>query len=149
MREQGLSSSETAERVREHLPEGEGFSASNISHYRSGRSVPRSLRLEALSQALGVQPAELVPAADTDIETRAQPSQERRSAPASRAQKPQSGRRKGSVERNRRDTAQGNGTLILHIEDLGTKVRIQLDQRIPWELAMKLIQALKISGVTR
>jgi hypothetical protein len=34
---------------------------------------------------------------------------------------------------------------MLELEDLGTEVHIRLDQRFPWDIGMRVIQALKSS----
>ena len=61
MNQRGLSIAETARQMRQHLPAGEGFTATNLTHYRQGRSVPRPKYLEALSRVLEVDPSALTP----------------------------------------------------------------------------------------
>lgn len=153
MQERGLTNAETAQRIREHLPEGEGFSPANISHYRSGRSVPRSSHLEALSQALGVKSSDLVTESETSkASSAAGESGSARERPTARGQ---GARRKGSSSRRRVTHTSGKRhaepeerVTMLEIEDLGTKVRIRFDELLPWDKGMRLIQALKASGVT-
>ena len=60
MNQRGLSIAETARQMRQHLA-GEGFTATNLTHYRQGRSVPRPKYLEALSRVLEVDPSALTP----------------------------------------------------------------------------------------
>ena len=66
MDQSGLSSNDVARRVRAKLPKGDSFAASNLSHYRRGRSVPRAKYLIALSSVLGVKPADLLPGGEND-----------------------------------------------------------------------------------
>jgi transcriptional regulator with XRE-family HTH domain len=153
MQERGLTNAETAQRMRDHLPEGEGFSPANISHYRSGRSVPRSSHLEALSQALGVKSSDLVTENATSGASKTAEAggstQERRSTrerPAGRKQS--SSRRRVSRTSGTQRAEPAEAVPVLQIEDLGTEVRIRLDQSFPWDMGMRLIQALKASGVT-
>jgi transcriptional regulator with XRE-family HTH domain len=146
MEERGLTSAQTAERVREHLPEGEGFTTANMSHYRSGRSIPRSSHLEALSQALGVEPAELVPANDKSNGSTSQAKKQTRQVRGARAsRKQQSNRRRIPITTHRRTSEGSQNALMLELEDLGTEVHIRLDQRFPWDVGMRVIQALKSS----
>jgi transcriptional regulator with XRE-family HTH domain len=153
MQERGLTNAETAQRMREHLPEGEGFSPANISHYRSGRSVPRSSHLEALSQALGVKSSDLVTEAETSAGSKAADesgsAQERRTGREQRAGRKQSSTRRRVSRATSGERAEpAEAVPVLQIEDLGTEVRIRLDQSFPWDTGMRLIQALKASGVT-
>ena len=53
MAERGLTVAELADRVRQHLSEGENFATSNLSHYHHGRSVPRDGHLKACIGAWG------------------------------------------------------------------------------------------------
>lgn len=152
MQERGLTNVETAKRMREHLPEGEGFSPANISHYRSGRSVPRSSHLEALSQALGIKPSDLVTEELPDemkAAAESRPAQGRRSGRQQKTKREQPGRRRHITRVS--DTSgieSAEAVPVLQIEDLGTEVRIRFDQSFPWDAGMKLIQALKASGTT-
>src|SRR5829696_7918120 len=70
MEDRGLSVTETARRVRQYLPEGESISQASISHYRTGRAIPRLRYLDALSLALGVPKSELISAWDTNASRR-------------------------------------------------------------------------------
>jgi transcriptional regulator with XRE-family HTH domain len=58
MDQRGLSVSVAAKLVQEQLP-GSSFNATNISHYRAGRSMPRPRVLRALGRVLGVDPEDL------------------------------------------------------------------------------------------
>jgi transcriptional regulator with XRE-family HTH domain len=144
MEERGLTVTEVADRMRQHLPRGESFATSNLSHYRQGRSVPRNGHLKALSLALGVDPAELTMA------RKAGPIQIGGSvqiagpdgvgAPAT-THGPADGVRLHAVApRLPRSPAT---TSVIGIEDLGTEVHLTIDRRVPWEVGLKVLQILK------
>lgn len=72
MGEKGWNQSETARRAAEHMPGKKSFGRDNISCYVRGVSIPRSEHLHALAKALGVKPADLVPAPMTkSVESKA------------------------------------------------------------------------------
>jgi transcriptional regulator with XRE-family HTH domain len=117
----GWTEKEIAKRVRERLGEGATFSRTNISHYVTGRCIPRIRYLQALSEVLGIDKGELTRVSSTPGE------------------------------------ASQNGCLIgenaepapqtppaLHIEDRGTDVWLQINQQVPWPVAIKVLQALKV-----
>jgi transcriptional regulator with XRE-family HTH domain len=116
----GWTMDETARRVRERLGEGATFSRTNISHYVMGRCIPKIRYLQALSEVLGIDKTELLGARSTADE----------------------------VSPNAYVVGE-NGKLpqptspALHIEDRGTDVWLQINQQVPWPVAMKVLQALK------
>jgi transcriptional regulator with XRE-family HTH domain len=148
MEKRGLTVTEVADRMRQHLPRGESFATSNLSHYRQGRSVPRNGHLKALSLALGVDPTELTSAdkgASIQIDGSVQitgPS-DGAGAPATN-QEPAEGVRSHAVA-PRRPRSPVSASVI-GIEDLGTEVRLTVDQRVPWEIGLKVLQILKGSA---
>jgi hypothetical protein len=116
MANRGLRGSELARLVKEQLPEGVQFAASNISHYRSGRSVPRALVREVIEKILDNQAA----AAAADART-----------PAQRDAQAQSGSSEGDM---------------IQVEDIGSgRARVIIDQQVPWAEALELIKLLKLN----
>jgi transcriptional regulator with XRE-family HTH domain len=121
MQERGWTVNETARRVREELGEGAKFTPANISHYRQGRSIPRPRYLAALSRALGVDQGELLTEA---------------SAPhvANSSHKP--GEPLAGIEIRA-------GSPSFHIEDRGGNAWLQINQQLPWPIAIQILQVLK------
>ena len=112
----GLRGSELARLVKEQLPEGVQFAESNISHYRSGRSVPRALVREVIEQILDNKAAA------------AGANERRRLSPDAQAQN-------GASEGER-----------MQVEDIGSgRARVVIDQRVPWADALELIKLLKLN----
>jgi hypothetical protein len=138
MEERGLSGRSAARRVREFLPPGETFSEANISHYRNARSMPRTTYLAALSQALGVDKAELCPSDRGDV---ADPvTQENR--PGRHINADLSAGTLMSID----GTAmcpQGKGDPHLYIEALRDGAMIQVSGVFSWPVAIKILQILK------
>lgn len=60
MADKGWNQSETARRAAEHMPDGV-FGRDNISHYSRAFSIPGPAHLKALSMALEMAPADLLP----------------------------------------------------------------------------------------
>jgi transcriptional regulator with XRE-family HTH domain len=116
MDDRGWTANETARRVREALGEGAKFTPANISHYRQGRSLPRPRYLEALSRALGVTKGELL--------TEASPAQQHTPLSSAPIELP-------------------NGSPSFHIEDRGGNASLQINQQLPWPMALKLLEVLK------
>ena len=137
MDERGLSSSETARRMRDHLPEGASVSRASLSHYRSGRAMPRLRHLEALSLALGVETSELLvpPAPESGARER---------APVPALQHPET-RDVPAAEAGARRPPEAMTPLGI-IEDFGDEVHLRIDQRVPWDVALKILRALKAPG---
>src|SRR4051812_34342821 len=113
MEERGLTVTEVAERMRSHLPPGESFATSNLSHYRQGRSVPREHHLHALALALGIEPGELLVGTGA-LPSETEPSDRDGGSPI---------RISSSVD-TQRDTKMGSDekSALLAIEDLGSAV---------------------------
>jgi transcriptional regulator with XRE-family HTH domain len=112
MMQKGLSLAEVTRRVAERLPTGR-FTRSNLSHYRSGRSLPRANVLDALSRVLEIPVDQLAASTESGIEPVAQ---------------------------------QGpTGNLpVLRVEDAGDgHVFLQLNQRLSWPDALRVLQALR------
>ena len=126
IRERGWTMGETARRVREQLGEGAKFTPANISHYTRGRSIPRLRYLDALSAVLGIDKMELMGQDNSPIRVNghgkhaAGPTQEVESVSPSHAAAP-----------------------ALHIEDRGKEAWLQINQQVPWPVALKVLEALK------
>jgi transcriptional regulator with XRE-family HTH domain len=111
MIQKGLSLNDVTRRVAELLPSGR-FTRSNLSHYRSGRSLPRANVLDALSKVLEI-PVEELTASQGGIESVLQ------HLPV-------------------------NDAPALRVEDAGDgQVFIQINQRLPWPDALRVLQALR------
>ena len=63
--EQALTSKAIADRMQREL-DGEKFNVVNLSHYRAGRSLPRTRYLNALSRAVGVS-ADVLLMSEADV----------------------------------------------------------------------------------
>jgi transcriptional regulator with XRE-family HTH domain len=127
MVEKKLSVSELARLIQQHLPD-EKFNSVNISHYRSGRSLPRPRILRALNLALGQ---------DIDVGL------------AGASPKSESPRNASSFTGTIRgdDVTSGAETPNLpsfRLQDLeGGEAWIQINQRLSWPTIIKLLQVLK------
>jgi hypothetical protein len=133
MDERGLTVAETARRVREALGEDAKFTAANISHYRQGRSVPRPRYLDALSSALGMSRSDLVagtPASPGELHLKPHLDNDRR-----------------DVQNAALSGLQASALPSFDIKDQGGTAWIQINQQLPWPVAIKILQALK--GDTR
>jgi transcriptional regulator with XRE-family HTH domain len=123
MRDKGWTQAQTARAVSEHLAPGETFNAVNLSHYLKGRSRPGPRYRRALAKALAL--------GDTP-EMRAPPKAYRR--------------RKTSTpgkDRTARQQAPDPSRDLLRVDDEGDCVRLQIDNRVPWGVALKVLDALK------
>jgi transcriptional regulator with XRE-family HTH domain len=137
MEDRGLSVTETARRVRQYLPEGESISQASISHYRTGRAVPRLRYLDALSLALGVTKSELM---DLDRDGKAaMPGS--RSATAPRRASPIEPGQNGSPQCT---AATPDGSV--HFVDLGDRMRLRVDHVVPWSTGLQILQILRGSN---
>ena len=119
MADQKLSGAELARMVQEHLPEGVHFTPSNISHYRSGRSAPRTLVREVIENLVSGE-----------------------------ALKSKRNGGAGSPAHAEDAHAEEEGDISLgvkiQLEDLGSgRARILIDQQLPWAEALELIKRLK------
>ena len=112
MHRNGLSLNELTRRVGAILPRG-SFSRSNLSHYRTGRSFPRSEVLEALSKVLDVPVEELAPESAGEQEP-SFPHKAMSGPPALRVE-----------------------------DAGGGKVFIQINQLLSWPDALRVLQALR------
>jgi len=128
MKQRGWTTGETARRVREQLGEGAKFTPSNISHYTSGRSLPRTRYLDALSIALGIEKKDLMAqenaprknGADHIVVDGTAADEIHPPEPTAEATRP-----------------------ALHIEDRGISAWLQVNQEVPWPVALKILQVLK------
>ena len=142
MEERGLTAAETARRMSEHLPEGESISRASLSHYRTGRSMPLMRYLDALSLALGVDKSELLAASGEDefaATNAAAKLPENAERPRQQAWMEAPGNENAAADR-RSETTKPLGI----IEDFGDEVHLRIDQRVPWDVALKILEMLKI-----
>ena len=142
MQDQGLSVTETARRVRQHLPEGESISQASISHYRTGRAVPSLRYLDALSLALGVPKSELMSIWDAgDSEGQSQ----KKGAAESQPHMQPSPARAMSPRGAQASASDG----CVHFVDLGDKMRLRVDQVLPWSTGLQILEILRGSSAER
>jgi transcriptional regulator with XRE-family HTH domain len=142
MEARGLTAAETARRMSEHLPEGETISRASLSHYRTGRSMPLMRYLDALSLALGVDKSDLLaPAGKDEIPGRNQSLELTESAepPRKQAWMGAPGNENAAAGRSPEVTKP-----LGIIEDFGDEVHLRIDQRVPWDVALKILEMLKI-----
>ena len=125
MEERGWSGAETARKVRDQLGDSATFTPVNIAHYKQGRSRPRPQYLAALSVALG-KPEEyflggfkINGAAHADAVN-------------------------GHSLNNSPDALPA-----LHIEDRGRNAWLQINQQVPWPVAVRILEALKADHAVR
>jgi transcriptional regulator with XRE-family HTH domain len=145
MEDRGLSVMETARRVRQYLPEGESISQASISHYRTGRALPRLRHLDALSLALGVSKSELINSLDANGNARLSSGPVKAPAVAepaagSKADQPENGPISGKSD----PSPDG----CLQFIDLGDRMRLRIDQVLPWSTGLQILQILRGSGAT-
>lgn len=111
----GWTLAETAREVSRHLPAGETFNPVNLSHYVHGRSFPRPKYREALAKALDLP--------DVALHRHA---------------------RKGANGSMSNASHPAHERSQLRVQDLGDgTARVQFDQVMPWDDALKLLQTLK------
>lgn len=117
MRERGLSGAETARRVRERLGNGATFSAANLAHYTSGRSRPRLRHLTILAEVLGKPEGYFLEA-----------------------------ERASEGDREPWATLGEVTVPSLHVANGHEEVWLQINQRVPWSVAVRVLQLLNSSG---
>jgi hypothetical protein len=115
MNDKKLSGADLARMVQEHLPEGVHFTPSNISHYRSGRSVPRALVREVIEKIVSGNEA-------------------RTSKPSGGAEIHAHALKEGDMGDRIQLEDLGSG-----------RARILIDQQLPWAEALELIKRLKLN----
>ena len=127
MADQKLSGAELARMVQEHLPEGVHFTPSNISHYRSGRSAPRTLVREVIEKLVSGEAA-------------------LRSKPKGEAEGPAHAEDAQAEDAHAHEEDDISLGAKIQLEDLGSgRARILIDQQLPWAEALELIKRLKIA----
>ena len=133
MDEKNLTVTALAGLVQNELPDRK-FNPVNISHYRSGRSLPRPQILTALAQALGVDIQELSAATRQDVEGAPKRRSSDKNAPSKATEvRPQ------FDSQETPDLAPG-----FHVQDLKDgEAWIQINQRLSWDMVIKLLQVLK------
>jgi hypothetical protein len=97
-----------------------------VWHYLNGRAIPRARHLDALSQALQVQPHELLGStAPSGLDVRHEAGDE--------AAHPEGG-----------PTPYSGTIAIVHAEDYGDGTAfLRISQRVPWPTALKVMTLLK------
>ncbi|MDR3449369.1 MAG: helix-turn-helix domain-containing protein [Alphaproteobacteria bacterium] len=136
MAEKGLTVTVLGKLIQEQLPE-KSFNPVNISHYRSGRSLPRPPIMKALAHALDVNSDELAPPLENHAE----------------AQPPMRGKKIAMESSVAAETLLHSAALLqkdpgsspsFHLEDLSDgEAWIQINQRLSWNMVLKLLQVLK------
>jgi transcriptional regulator with XRE-family HTH domain len=124
MQERGWSGAETARKVRDQLGDSATFTPVNIAHYRNGRSRPRPQYLAALSVALG-KPEEYFLGFKINGAAHAD-----------------------AANGHSLNTAQ-DALPALHIEDRGRTAWLQINQQVPWSVAVKILEVLKADDAMR
>jgi hypothetical protein len=119
MIERSISGAMLARLVNEQLTEGH-FAASNISHYLSGRSHPRPPIREAIERVLASSP------------------------PAQEHQPPEPPTVPSAAV-----VQQGATVPSLQVEDMGEgQARLIINQRLPWQDVLKVLELLKLGDKT-
>ena len=135
MAEKNLTVKDTARLVQQRLS-GEPFNSVNITQYRSGRSLPRPRILKALSDALGVDPADLAPfpteAADNLV------------AGNGKAEIVHDDGAPHGPQRPANDEQPISSIPAFNLEDMrGGQAWLQINQRLSWPTVIKILQVLK------
>jgi hypothetical protein len=119
--------------VKEQLP-GNSFNSANISHYRAGRSVPRPNVLRALSAVLDVDPEELAP-------------RQEREEDASFKVRAANGIKNVVSMVPRKKNSETAPVPHFHITELQNgEALLQINQKLSWETALRILQLLKIEN---
>ena len=117
----GWTLSETARQTSDVLGGDAKFGRAHVWHYLNGRAIPRARHLDALSQALQVEPRELLGSATTSDGERTSVSAE----PAAQADS-------------------FSGLAVVQAEDYGDGTALlRISQRVPWPTALKVMTLLK------
>jgi transcriptional regulator with XRE-family HTH domain len=126
-----------AKAVQRQVPGGK-FNQVNISHYRSGRSLPRAQIMKALAEALGVDIEELAPSSGSSILTLPpEPSQ------SEKALQPADVRKSSAPKAAVGDQAP-SAAPAFYVKDMEEgQAWIQINQRLSWQTVIKLLQVLK------
>jgi transcriptional regulator with XRE-family HTH domain len=137
MAERNLTVTTLARLVQQRIPD-RNFNPVNLSHYRSGRSLPRPQVMNALAQALVVELEDLAPSNLSGIEITQKLERKR-------------GRKQSAVtEAALVDTPSDkdeNASPAFYLKDLeGGDAWIQINQRLSWNLVIKLLKVLKGEG---
>ena len=127
MERKGWTVADTARQVSRLLGEQDKFGSSHLSHYLSGRAVPRARYLQALSRALDVRPEDLLPhrlPQGNDISQRV----------------PREG-----LSRPGADPVRSAPPVdLVHVRDYGDGTALlQVIQRVPWPTAIEIIALVK------
>lgn len=122
-----ITAAELTRRIQEEIPE---FSPGNISHYLAGRSVPRTRVLAAIIRALGENADELALAR----------------VPRSKAGSARSSANSVRSSTNSPTSTSTSATDLpaLNLLDLGDgSAMLQINQKLSWSVALRILQALK------
>jgi transcriptional regulator with XRE-family HTH domain len=127
MERKGWTVADTARQVSRLLGEQDKFGSSHLSHYLSGRAVPRARYLQALSRALDVRPEDLLPSRlPQGNDTSQRVTREGLSLP-------------------RADSVRSALPVdLVHVRDYGDGTALlQVVQRVPWPTALEIIALVK------
>jgi transcriptional regulator with XRE-family HTH domain len=126
MERKGWTVADTARQVSRLLGEDDKFGSSHLSHYLSGRAVPRARYLQALSRALDVRPEDLLPNRLPQGDDTSQRSFE-------------------GLSSARADSARAASQVdLVHVRDYGDGTALlQVLQRVPWPTALEIMALVK------
>jgi transcriptional regulator with XRE-family HTH domain len=124
-----------AKAVQQQVPGGK-FNQVNISHYRSGRSLPRAQIMKALAEALGVDIEELAPSSGSIVMSSPEPSPSEKGLPIPDV------RGSSAPEADVGDQA-SSAAPAFYVKDMEKgQAWIQINQRLSWQTVIKLLRVL-------
>ena len=122
----GWTLSETARQTSDVLGADAKFGRAHVWHYLNGRAIPRARHLDALSQALQVQPHELLGSTAPSLNGRSEARDE------------------AAHDLEGGATPYTGSIAIVHAEDYGDGTAfLRISQRVPWPTALKVMTLLK------
>jgi transcriptional regulator with XRE-family HTH domain len=130
MEERGWSGAETARKVRDQLGDSATFTSANLAHYRNGRSRPRPQYLAALSVVLGKPEEFFLGGFKINGATHKSATH-------------------NGVANGHSLTSAPDALPALHIEDRGRNAWLQINQQVPWPVAVRILEALKADHAIR
>lgn len=138
MDEKKLTVTALAGLVQNQIPDRK-FNPVNISHYRSGRSLPRPHILAALARALEIDIGELSAATGREVE-----GAPKRRSTDKKAISPQGILGGGPHFESKETPGDLAGEPGFYVQDLKDgEAWIQINQRLSWDMVIKLLQMLK------
>jgi transcriptional regulator with XRE-family HTH domain len=128
IKRKGWSQAQTLKEARLFLEAGEKLGSAHLSQYVHGHVIPRTSYLLALSRALDVSVQDLLGGSGLRLVDKSAASQE----PARELQRAA-------------DPAEAHHSVQVRDADEG-KAWLTIDERVPWETAVKILELLKIGG---